>query len=478
MQSNTGRGIALMTKVLRLAVFGLLLFSVSPVWADDTPAATPPAAASAASDSAAPAATEAAAAPAAPTEPTLIGTDKINSGDTAWMLTSTALVLMMTIPGLALFYGGMVRKKNVLATLMQSFAITCVVTLLWWLIGYSWAFTPGSAYLGGATRALFNGMTIMKDANKITVSHLALTIPETVYAMFQLTFAIITPALIAGAFADRMKFSAMLVFMSAWSLLVYCPIAHWVWEPSGWLAVKGVLDYAGGTVVHINAGIAGLASCLVLGKRVGYGKEAMPPHNLSLTLIGASLLWVGWFGFNAGSAGAADGRAGMAMAATQIATATAALSWMFTEWIIKKKPSVLGIASGAVAGLVAITPASGFVGPTPSVIIGIAAGVICFFAATSLKRALKYDDSLDAFGVHCVGGIIGALLTGVFASKEISGADGSVITQLWGVGTTLIYGFVMSFIILKVIDMTMGLRVTEDQEREGLDISLHGESVE
>jgi Amt family ammonium transporter len=467
-----------MTKVLRLAIFGLLLFSVSPVWAEDTPATAPPAAASVASDSAAPGATEAAAAPVAPTEPTLIGTDKISSGDTAWMLTSTALVLMMTIPGLALFYGGMVRKKNVLATLMQSFAITCVVTLLWWLIGYSWAFTPGSAYLGGATRALFNGMTIMKDANKITVSHLALTVPETVYAMFQLTFAIITPALIAGAFADRMKFSAMLVFMSVWSLVVYCPIAHWVWEPSGWLAVKGVLDYAGGTVVHINAGIAGLASCLVLGKRVGYGKEAMPPHNLSLTLIGASLLWVGWFGFNAGSAVAADGRAGMAMVATQIATAAAALSWMFTEWIIKKKPSVLGIASGAVAGLVAITPASGFVGPTPSVIIGIAAGVVCFLAATSLKRALKYDDSLDAFGVHCVGGIIGALLTGVFASKEISGADGSVITQLWGVGTTLIYGFVMSFIILKVIDMTMGLRVTEDQEREGLDISLHGESVE
>src|SRR5882757_1838792 len=468
------------TLLRRLVVLGLLTISVPAVWAEDTPASAPSAAqgSAPAAESAAPAAPDAAAAPAAPTEPQLIGTDKINSGDTAWMLTSTALVLMMTVPGLALFYGGMVRKKNVLATLMQSFAITCVVTILWWLIGYSWAFTPGSAYLGGATRALFNGMTIMKDANKVTVSHLALTIPETVYAMFQLTFAIITPALIAGAFADRMKFSAMLVFMSAWSLLVYCPIAHWVWEPSGWLAVKGVLDYAGGTVVHINAGIAGLASCLVLGKRVGYGKEAMAPHNLSLTLIGASLLWVGWFGFNAGSAGAADGRAGMAMVATQIATAVAALSWMFAEWIVKGKPSVLGIASGAVAGLVAITPASGFVGPTPSVIIGLAAGVVCFFAATSLKRALGYDDSLDAFGVHCVGGIIGALLTGAFASKEISGADGSVITQLWGVGTTLIYGFVMSFIILKVIDMTMGLRVTEDQEREGLDISLHGESVE
>jgi Amt family ammonium transporter len=461
-----------------LVVLGLLTLCIPAAWADDTPAsaASAPSTAQAsapAADSAAPAA-----AAAAPTEPQLIGTDKINSGDTAWMLTSTALVLMMTIPGLALFYGGMVRKKNVLATLMQSFAITCVVTLLWWLIGYSWAFTPGSAYLGGASRAFLNGMTIMKDANKLTVSHLALTIPETVYAMFQLTFAIITPALIAGAFADRMKFSAMLIFMSVWSLVVYCPIAHWVWEPSGWLAVKGVLDYAGGTVVHINAGIAGLASCLVLGKRVGYGKEAMPPHNLTLTLIGASLLWVGWFGFNAGSAVAADGRAGMAMAATQIATAAAALGWMFAEWIIKGKPSVLGIASGAVAGLVAITPASGFVGPTPAVIIGITAGVVCFFAATSLKSALGYDDSLDAFGVHGIGGIIGALLTGVFASKEISGADGSVITQLWGVGTTVIYGFVMSFIILKVIDMTIGLRVTEEQEREGLDISLHGERVE
>jgi Amt family ammonium transporter len=318
----------------------------------------------------------------------------------------------------------------------------------------------------------------MKDANKLTVSHLAPTIPETVYAMFQLTFAIITPALIAGAFADRMKFSAMLIFMCAWSLLVYAPIAHWVWEPSGWLALKGMLDYAGGTVVHINAGIAGLASCLALGKRLGYGRDPMAPHNLTLTMIGASLLWVGWFGFNAGSATAADGRAGMAMAATQIATAAAALTWMFTEWAVKGKPSVLGIASGAVAGLVAITPASGFVGPGASVLIGFAAGVLCFLAATSLKRALGYDDSLDAFGVHCIGGIVGALLTGACASKEIAGVDGSVITQLWGVCTTLIYGFVVSFVILKLIDLTIGLRVSEEQEREGLDISLHGESVE
>ncbi len=415
----------------------------------------------------------------APTEPGLIGVDKISSGDTAWMLTSTALVLMMSIPGLALFYGGMVRKKNVLATLMQTFAITCVVTLLWWLIGYSWAFTPGSPFLGGASRALFNGMTFMHDpANQLSVSHLALTIPETVYAMFQLTFAAITPALIAGAFADRMKFSAMLVFMAVWSLLVYSPIAHMVWEPTGWLNKAGVLDYAGGTVVHINAGIAGLASCLVLGKRLGYGREKMAPHNLTLTLIGASLLWVGWFGFNAGSAGAADGRAGMAMLTTQMATAAAALGWMFAEWLSRGKPSVLGIASGAVAGLVAITPASGFVGPNAAVAIGIIAGILCYIAATSLKRVMGYDDSLDAFGVHGIGGIVGALLTGVFVSKEISGVDGSFLIQLKGVAVTVVYGFAASFLILTVIDKTIGLRVTEEQEREGLDISLHGESIE
>jgi Amt family ammonium transporter len=415
----------------------------------------------------------------APSEPTLVSVDKISAGDTAWMLTSTALVLMMSIPGLALFYGGMVRKKNVLATLMQTFAIVCVVTILWWLVGYSLAFTPGSKFLGGFSRALFNGITFINaPVNKLSVSHLALTIPETVYAMFQLTFAAITPALICGAFADRMKFSAMLVFMGAWSLLVYAPIAHMVWEPTGWLNAAGVLDYAGGTVVHINAGMAGLASCFVLGKRLGYGREAMPPHNLTLTLIGASLLWVGWFGFNAGSAGAADGRAGLAMLVTQMATAAASLGWMFAEWIAKGKPSVLGIASGAVAGLVAITPASGFVGPTSAVIIGLVAGVVCFFAATSLKHALKYDDSLDAFGVHGIGGIIGALLTGVFVSKEISGVDGSLWIQLKGVAVTVVYGFVASFVILKVIDMAIGLRVSEEQEREGLDISLHGESIE
>jgi Amt family ammonium transporter len=407
----------------------------------------------------------------------VIEVSKINSGDTAWMLSSTALVLLMTIPGLALFYGGMVRKKNVLATIMQSFAITCLVTILWMVAGYSLAFMPGSPYLGNLGRFLLNGMVYVAG-QKVSVSHIAQNVPESVYMMFQMTFAIITPALICGAFADRMKFSAMLWFMGIWSIVVYSPIAHWVWEPSGWLAVKGQLDFAGGTVVHINAGIAALAAALVLGKRVGYGKEAMPPHNLTLTVVGASLLWVGWFGFNAGSAVAADGRAGLAMAVTQIATAAAALAWMFAEWLVKGKPSVLGIASGAVAGLVAITPASGFVAPIPSVIIGIAAGVGCYYASTSVKKMFGYDDSLDAFGVHCIGGIIGALLTGAFVSKEISGMEGSVLTQCWGVGATLIYGFIVSYIILKVIDMTIGLRVTEEQEREGLDVALHGEHVE
>ena len=386
------------------------------------PAATAPAPAPAAAPAPAPGAAPAAdskaeppkadaaaaAAPPAPTTPQVIGVDKISSGDTAWMLTSTALVLLMTIPGLALFYGGMVRKKNVLATLMQSFAITCLVTVLWVIAGYSLAFMPGGSFIGSLDRLFLNGMLFQKDAGKISVSHLGLTIPESVYMTFQMTFAIITPALIAGAFADRMKFSAMLWFMGLWSLLIYSPIAHMMWEPSGYWAAKGVLDFAGGTVVHINAGTAGLVCALVLGKRIGYGKEAMAPHNLTLTLIGASLLWVGWFGFNAGSAVAADGRAGMAMVVTQLATAVAALAWMFTEWMVKGKPSVLGIASGAVAGLVAITPASGFVGVTGAFVIGIAAGVLCFFAATTVKKAFGYDDSLDAFGVHCIGGIVGS----------------------------------------------------------------------
>jgi ammonium transporter, Amt family len=432
--------------------------------------AAPAAAASGASD----------AAPAAPTEPFSVDSSKISGGDTAWMLTSTALVLFMTIPGLALFYAGMVRKKNVLATVMQSFAICCLVTIIWTVVGYSLAFTPGNGFIGGFSRVFMHGMNYIKGdkATTLTVSHLASTIPESVYFVYQMTFAIITPALIAGAFADRMKFSAMLVFMALWSIIVYSPIAHMVWEPTGWLATAGILDFAGGTVVHINAGIAGLVCCLVLGKRVGYGREVMAPHNLVLSLIGASMLWVGWFGFNAGSAVAADGRAGFAMMTTQVATAFAAFGWMFAEWLTKGKPSVLGIISGAVAGLVAITPASGFVGVTGAIVIGILAGVVCFWSATWLKHKFGYDDSLDAFGVHGVGGILGALLTGVFAVKDIGGFDGSLLLQAKGVLTTLVYSGVVSYVLLKIIDMVMGLRVTEEEEREGLDVSLHGEHVE
>lgn len=453
----------------------LLAGGIGAAQADDASAASAP---TVRASEAAAVPASAAAAPA-PTAPFSVDASKISSGDTAWMLTSTALVLFMTIPGLALFYGGMVRKKNVLATVMQSFAITCLVTVLWTVVGYSLAFTPGNAFLGGFSRVLLSGMAYVKgDTTTLTVSHLAQTIPESVYFVYQMTFAIITPALITGAFADRMKFSAMLVFMTLWSLIVYSPVAHMVWEPTGWLASAGVLDFAGGTVVHINAGIAGLVCALVLGKRVGYGREAMAPHNLVLTLMGAAMLWVGWFGFNAGSAVAADGRAGFAMLTTQIATACAALAWMFAEWITKGKPSALGIASGAVAGLVAITPASGFVGVGGSLVIGIIAGVLCFWSATWLKTKLGYDDSLDCFGVHGVGGIVGALLTGVFAVKDIGGMDGSLLLQAKGALTTIIYSGVVSYVLLKIIDMVMGLRVAEEEEREGLDVVLHGEHVE
>jgi Amt family ammonium transporter len=423
---------------------------------------------------------------------------KLDSGDTAWMLSSTALVLLMTIPGLALFYAGMVRKKNILATMMQSFTICCIVTIVWMVAGYSIAFTPGGAYFGDFSRVLLNGIAdhIVKGndsqafvlaSNVKDVADMATTIPETVYMMFQMTFAIITPALIAGAFADRMKFSAMCIFMAVWSLIVYAPIAHWVWAPSGWASQLGVLDFAGGTVVHINAGIAGLVCALVMGKREGYGTTNMAPYNVAYAVIGASLLWVGWFGFNAGSAVAANGRAGMAMTVTQIATAAAALGWMFAEWIVKGKPSVLGAVSGAVAGLVAITPASGFVLPGGALIIGVAAGVICFWAATSLKHLLGYDDSLDAFGVHGIGGIVGALLTGVFSYGPLSATDATpdgspggmaqFLLQCQGVGATIVYSGVMTLIILMVLKVTIGLRVNEEQEREGLDIVLHGEQV-
>ncbi|WP_226818421.1 ammonium transporter [Acidithiobacillus montserratensis] len=405
-------------------------------------------------------------------------TPSFNSGDTAWMLTSTALVLLMTVPGLALFYAGMVRKKNVLATAAQSFAVTALISVLWMIVGYSLSFTTGNAFMGGLERLFLNGLGLD------SVSSLAPTIPESVYMTFQMTFAIITPALIVGAFAERMKFSALLWFSGLWSLLVYAPIAHMVWGPGGWLGADGVLDYAGGTVVHINAGVAGLVAALVMGKRVGYKHDAMHPNNLMYTLIGASLLWVGWFGFNAGSAVAASDRAGMALAVTQIATAVAALAWMFAEWAARGKPTVLGMTSGAVAGLVAITPASGFVGPMGALWIGIAAGVICFWASVYLKNWMGYDDSLDAFGVHAMGGIVGALLTGVFAVKAIGGTagvlegnTGQLLIQATGVGVTIVYDAIVSFIILKAIDWTLGLRVKEEQEREGLDITQHGEQV-
>lgn len=396
----------------------------------------------------------------------------INSGDTAWMLVATALVLLMTIPGLALFYGGMVRKKNVLATIMQSFAIACAMTIVWFVIGYSLAFSDG-----GTLNAFVGGFSSLMH-NDVGVDSVSGTIPTYVFSMFQMTFAIITPALIAGAFAERMKFSAMLIFMVVWSIVVYAPVAHWVWG-GGFLSDAGVLDFAGGTVVHINAGVAGLVCALMIGKRKGYGEKNMAPHNLTYSVIGASLLWVGWFGFNAGSELAADGLAGAAMMNTQVATAGAALAWMFAEWIVVKKPSVLGIISGAVAGLVAVTPASGFVNPSGALVIGIVSGVGCYFAAAKLKQALGYDDSLDAFGVHGVGGIIGALLTGVFADVAINGAGegANIITQAYGVIVTIIWTAIASAAILYVIKLTIGLRPTDSEEEEGLDITQHGESV-
>ena len=400
---------------------------------------------------------------------------KLDTGDTAWMLTSTALVLLMTIPGLGLFYGGMVRRKNVLSTVMQSFAITCLVTVLWMILGYSLAFTEGSmnAYIGSASKWFLAGV------GATTTNSLAATIPETVFITFQMTFAIITPALICGAFAERMKFSAMMWFIGLWLLLVYVPIAHWVWG-GGFLGSAGVLDFAGGTVVHINAGVAGLVCDIIVGKRKGYGTTAMAPHNLTWSFIGASLLWVGWFGFNAGSAAGANALAGAAMINTQVATAAAALAWMFAEWMVAKKPSVLGIISGAVAGLVAVTPAAGFVNPTGALVLGILAGVGCYVFAVHLKRVFGYDDSLDAFGVHGIGGIIGALLTGVFADVAVNelGKDGSIVTQAYGVIVTIVYTAVATAIILYVIKALIGLRPSEAAEEEGLDITLHGETVQ
>jgi Amt family ammonium transporter len=401
-----------------------------------------------------------------------VSADELNSGDTAWMLTATALVLFMTIPGLSLFYAGMVRSKNVLSVFMQCFAITGLVTILWVVYGYSIAFGGEGPFWGGLDKLFLKG---------VTVDSMAGTIPESVFMTFQMTFAIITPALMVGAFAERMKFSALLWFTGIWLTVVYAPICHWVWGDGGWLGALGVIDFAGGTVVHINAGIAGLVAALLIGKRSGYRKTPMPPNNLGYTIVGTAMLWVGWFGFNAGSELAADGTAGMAMAVTQIAAAAAALGWMFSEWVAHGKPSVLGIASGAVAGLVAITPASGSVGPMGAIVIGIAAGIICYLASTKLKNALGYDDSLDVFGVHAVGGIVGAMLTGVFSAAAFggSGIEGSIGGQVWnqgiGVVVTIAYTGVVSLIILKALDAIIGLRVSEEDESEGLDLALHQE---
>jgi ammonium transporter, Amt family len=410
-----------------------------------------------------------------------------NSGDTAWMLTSVALVLMMTVPGLGLFYGGLVRKKNVGDTVMTTFAITCLVTVIYTICTYSMSFTAGSPFVGGLSRAFLQG--IVSDIGKGigNPNGLAPTIPETVYSMFQLTFAIITPALIAGAFAERMKFSAMLWFIGLWSICVYAPVAHWVWGPGGLLnstnddAWVKVLDFAGGTVVHVNSGVAGLMCALMLGKR----KDTGPAHNVVYTFIGASLLWVGWFGFNAGSAVTANLQAGMAMTVTQLATGMAGLTWMFVEWIHRRKPTVVGICSGAVAGLVAITPASGFVGPAGALAIGIAAGIVCYCGAVWVKRMFGYDDALDCFGVHAIGGATGAILTGVFAISEYGGTSGwiegnaaQVMNQIEGVLIVVIYDVVVSLVLLKIIDVVVGLRVDAEIERDGLDLALHGETVQ
>ena len=471
--------------------FGVVLSLFLSVAAFDASYAQPaPGAAPAAPAAAAPA-TPAAPPPACVNDPdpkkAVLEKCTPNSGDTAWMLTSVALVLMMTIPGLGLFYAGMVRKKNVGDTVMTSFAVTCLVTIVYSILTYSLAFTPGSPFIGGLSRVFLQGILSDISTGIGNPNGLAVTIPETVYMCFQMTFAIITPALIARAFAERMKFSAMLWFMGLWAILVYAPIAHWVWGADGFMsngnndAMFKVLDFAGGTVVHINAGVAGLMCAIVLGKR----KDTGPAHNMVLTFIGAALLWVGWFGFNAGSAVSAGMQAGMAMAVTQIATAVAAFTWMLVEWAHRGKATVIGIASGAVAGLVAITPASGYVGPIGSMVIGVAAGIFCYWGVTGLKKMHGVDDALDCFGVHAVGGMVGALLTGVFAIAEyggtaglIEGNPGQMINQIKGIVIVLAYDAIVSLIILKIIDAIIGVRVTDEVEREGLDLALHGEAVQ
>ena len=400
--------------------------------------------------------------------------DTLDKGDTAWMLVATVLVLFMTIPGIALFYAGMARKKNILGTIAQDFAICGVVTILWFVIGYSLAFSEGNSFIGGLS---FLGM------QGIGVNTLQGSIPQLLFAVFQMTFAVLTACLITGSWAGRVKFSAMLAFMVIWSLLVYAPICHWVWASDGFFFKLGALDYAGGTVVHINAGIAGLVGALMLGKRKGYGVTPMQPANLTIAVVGAAVLWVGWMGFNGGSGLAADGRAAMAIVVSQIAAAGGLVAWMAAEWMYHGKPSLLGMISGAIAGLVGITPGSGFVEPLPALLIGLIAGLVCFWSVTILKRKLGYDDALDGWGVHGVGGIVGALLTGVFATARVTGTDlPPVLTQVGiqalSVIATLVYGGIMSAGILYLIDKVMGLRVSADDEQIGLDLALHGERIE
>ncbi|EOD1386795.1 Ammonium transport protein [Acinetobacter baumannii] len=461
--------------LMALSLTGALLGGTA-AWAEET-VTTPTSEVTATSTSEAPATIAAAPAaeetPAAPTP-----TAKLDTGDTSWILISTALVLLMTIPGLALFYGGMVRKKNVLSTMMFSLSAAILVSLLWVIAGYSIAFSGTGAYFGDLSKAMLNGVAF--DA-------LSGTIPESLFVIFQMTFAIITVAILSGSIADRMKYSAFMAFIAIWVLVVYAPITHWVWAADGWLFKAGALDFAGGTVVHINSGVAGLVAAYMLGKRIGLGRESMAPHNLTLTVIGASLLWVGWFGFNGGSALGAGARASMAILVTQVAAAAAAFSWLVVERMIRGKASVLGGASGAVAGLVVITPAAGFVGVGGALVMGLIGGVICFWGITALKRLLKADDALDAFGLHAVGGIVGAILTGVFYSDEIIKAANVALAptfagQLWvqveGVLATMVYSGIATFIILKVIDLIIGLRVNSDDERMGLDLSQHGERIE
>ncbi|QNT78166.1 ammonium transporter [Entomobacter blattae] len=425
----------------------------------------------------------------------LAASPQINTGDTAWMLMSTGLVLLMTIPGVALFYAGMVRKKNVLSTMIQSFALCCMISIVWAVIGYSLAFGTGTPFIGDLSQVFLNetvahlvkGIDTPFTLGADSSNPSTMTIPESVFLVFQMTFAIIAAAIITGAVAERIKFSALCLFSVAWILLVYIPIAHWVWSPMGWLAQLGAIDFAGGTVVHINAGVAGLIAALVVGRRTGYGRDDLSPYNLVYAIIGASLLWIGWFGFNAGSALGANGRAGMAMLTTQLAAAAAGISWMIIEWAHHGKPTALGIISGSIAGLVAITPAAGFVLPGSAMIIGFISGALCYFSATIMKRKLGYDDTLDAFGVHGVGGIVGALLTGLFAYGPLSateanptgtvGSMAQVLIQGKAVGVTIIWCAVVSYIILKILDITIGLRVSRDEEREGLDMTQHEERI-